>query len=439
MKAFRSLHLFAVLLALALLAATLAWRIPFMLWDHLDFAPLYASWQGGTPLSQTIFWHNHGGHLHAAAYAVLLFTTWLSHGQTWLDCFASWLFLLAYAATILALCRETLPQADARARIGALLIVFLALYPGHLANLQWGWQVAVFLCLFGSVVAIRSLSRETFDWGDNLVSLCGAALAVSSFGIALALVPIALLAIALRNELRPGSRIAFALPWLLGSLVVAYALRSDVVLVASDGTVDLAARATRLYGIGLYALNFLGAGISRFATGAAPWLALLAILSGMPAAVALRRCRQAWPWIGFMLFAVIGAMLTALGRIDEGPTQAFASRYVSFSTMFWIGWIGLLVLALNERKRDAMQWFACGLIALFALGNAVAMTKRAARLAHEARSTAATLCATYPDVDERVLKDMHYAGADAARERLRVVQELGFPPFDTCKSTATTH
>ena len=100
MKACRLLRLFAALLALALLAATLAWRIPFMLWDHLDFAPIYASWQSGAPLSQTIFWHNHGGHLHAAAYAVLLFTTWFSHGQTWLDCFVSWIFLVAYAATI---------------------------------------------------------------------------------------------------------------------------------------------------------------------------------------------------------------------------------------------------------------------------------------------------------------------------------------------------
>lgn len=433
MRAYPLFRLFAALLAIALLAATLAWRIPFMLWDHLDFAPLYATWQSGVSLSQTIFWHSHGGHLHTAAYAVLLVTTWLSHGQTWLDCFASWIFLVAYAATILALCRETLPLVDERARFGVGLIVFLALYPGHLSNLQWGWQVAVFLCLLGTVVAIRSLSREEFDWRDNLISLCGATMAVLSFGIALALVPIALLAIALRGELRLGTRIAFALPWLLGSLVVAYALRSDASLITPHSHVDWAELATRLFEIGYYALNFLGAGIARFATGAAPWLALFAIFSGVPAAIASRSRRSAWPWIGFLLFGMIGAILTALGRIDAGPTQAFASRYVSFSTLFWLGWVGLFVLVLNGRTRHAVQWAVCGVVALFATGNAVAMAKRADRLAHEARITAATVCATYPDVAETVLKDMHYAGAEAARERLQVVHELGFPPFDTCQ------
>ena len=68
---------------------------------------------------------------------------------------------------------------------------------------------------------------------------------------------------------------------------------------------------------------------------------------------------------------------------------------------------GLHVLALTQRKRHAAQWAAFGVIALFAMGNAVAMIKRAERLAHEARTMAVTLCATYPDVDDAVLKDMH--------------------------------
>lgn len=439
MRTWQSFRLLAALLALALLAATLAWRIPFMLWDHLDFAPLYAGWQSGASLSRTIFWHNHGGHLHAAAYGVLLLTTWLSHGQTWLDCFASWVLLVAYAATVLALCRETLPLDDARARAGIGLIAFLALYPGHLANLQWGWQVAVFLCLLGAVVAIRSLSREDFDWRDNAVALCAAAVAALSFGIGLAIVPIALLAIVLRDELRGGTRLALAAPWLLGGLLIAYALRGDAGLVASQVQTGWWASAAQLFGIGTYALNFIGAGIARFAPEAAPWLALFAILSGARAAFASHRRRSAWPWIGLMLFALIGSMLTALGRVAEGPTQAFASRYVSFSTVFWLGWLGVCVPWIHGRRRPAAQWAVFALIAAFALGNAVAMAKRAARLAHEARLTAATLCATYPDVDDAVLKDLHYAGADAARERLRVVHALGFPPFDACRPAALPH
>ena len=426
------LRWFAVALALALLAATLAWHIPFMLWDHLDFAPLYASWRNGMPLSQTIFWRNHGGHLHTAAYAVLFVTTWLSDGQTWLDCLVSWALLCGYALVIVMICRATLRFDDGRTCAAAALILFLALYPGHLANLQWGWQIAVFLCLFGTVVAIRSLTLEHFGWKDNAIALLGAALALLSFGTALALVPIALLAIAMRSELSIVRRVGLGVPWLLGSPIVMYALRSDTGLVTRYVGVDASSLAAGLFQLAHYTLNFLGSGVARFATGAAPWLALLAIVGGGIVIVAARGRREMWPWIALMLFGVFSAVLTAFGRVDEGAAQAFASRYVSFSTVFWIGWIGLIAMATPAAVRKPAAWFAFGLVAVFAVINAAEMSESAERLARDSRVTAATVCATYPNLDRGMLENMHYAGADVARQRLQVVHELGFAPFDDC-------
>ena len=79
---------FAVLAAL-LLAATMAWHLPMMLWDHIDLVPMYEAWRSGA-LGSSAFWQVHdGSHLHVAAYAVLLVTTWASGGQPWLDCLAS--------------------------------------------------------------------------------------------------------------------------------------------------------------------------------------------------------------------------------------------------------------------------------------------------------------------------------------------------------------
>ncbi len=139
-----SLRLFAMGLAAFLLCATLAWHFPLMLWDHLDLVPIYTGWRSGE-LMHTGFLHIHGGHLHTAAYVLLLATTWLSDGQTWLDCFVSWLLLIVYAGILLTLAGKTLPLKERSERVAVALIVLLALYPGHLANLQWGWQVAVFL------------------------------------------------------------------------------------------------------------------------------------------------------------------------------------------------------------------------------------------------------------------------------------------------------
>ena len=199
----------AFALALGLALAVWRWHIPLMLWDHLDLVPIYRAWQDGA-LSQSEFWRFHGGHLHSAAYAVLLVTTAVSGGQPWLDCMVSLALLLAYAAVVLSIARDSLAAAP---RTGWLVVGF-ALYPGHLANLQWGWQVAVFLCLLGVVVAIRALSAGSLTWQRQAVALAGAAVAYASFATAIALIPAALTLIALRGELspRPWSRCSTGWP-----------------------------------------------------------------------------------------------------------------------------------------------------------------------------------------------------------------------------------
>src|SRR5690606_34048374 len=112
-------------LATLLLAATLAWHLPMMLWDHIDLAPMYEAWQDGS-LASSAFWRVHdGSHLHVAAYAVLLATTWASGGQPWLDCLASFAVLAAQAIVLVRIA-----GAAPAGRIGGawlLLLLFIAL------------------------------------------------------------------------------------------------------------------------------------------------------------------------------------------------------------------------------------------------------------------------------------------------------------------------
>lgn len=154
------------ILAAGLLALTLLWHIPMMLWDHLDLVPLYHAWQEGA-LGDSAFWDTHGGHRHAAAYVVLLLTTAVSGGQPWLDCAVSWGLLIGYAMIVLRIASAAVAAGEMRRRWMP-GIAFLALFPGHLANLQWGWQVAVFLCLLGVAVAIACLATTNFSWRHNI-------------------------------------------------------------------------------------------------------------------------------------------------------------------------------------------------------------------------------------------------------------------------------
>ncbi len=408
-----------------------------MLWDHLDLAPIYAGWQDGT-LARTGFLRIHGGHLHTAAYVVLLLTTRLSHGQTWLDCVVSWMLLICYAGIVFAIARRTLPMENLSGRLTATLIVFLLLYPGHLANLQWGWQVAVFLCLFGSAVAIACLTAERLTWAGNLTALAATGIALLSFATGLALVPIALIALTARSELRMRERLSFLIPWLLVCAVAVWAASSTAHVLAhfSAESIALAWAKLKLWTVVLYTLNYLGAGIGRFVPAVAPWLAVVAIVSGLAAICALRRRRSAWPWAAFFLFGVGSAVLTALARFSEGDAQAFAARYVSFSSLFWIGWIALCFLwAEVGRSRIAARVpILFGIIAMLAAANALQMTRESAKLGAETRVLAQTICVAYPQIDESVLSGMYYGGPEAALEHLHILRRFGFAPFDDCNS-----
>jgi hypothetical protein len=409
----RSTFVAFALIALVLLALTLRWHVPMMLWDHLDLVPIYAAWHDGTLAPSTLL-AIHGGHLHTLAYVVLLATTSLSHGQTWLDCAASWLMLVVFAGVVASFARETFGRDRP---LIALLVVFLALYPGHLANLQWGWQVAVFLCIAGVVVAIRLLTLAALTPACVAASIVAGGVALLSFATAGALVPTAIVLIALRDDVSPKMRCLFALPWLaLGALFLF--------------GIDASPGGAHLVDVPRYALNFLGAGIARFATPLAPFFAIAGIVTGAWAYIGVRDRRESLPWLGLCLFAGCAAVLVAIGRAASfGGAHAFVTRYVSFSSLFWIGWIGLTGMRL-AKGATRFATVAIALVAMFAVANATHMINKAREVGEHTADIAAAIRTTYPDVDRAILGEIYFDQPDVALARLRALHDLGFPPFD---------
>ncbi len=417
-----------MLLALGLLVCTLCWRVPMMLWDHLDLLPIYQSWQSGTLLGSDVLSVHDGSHMHTAAYAVLLVTTTLSGGQTWLDCLVSWGLLLVYAGIVMRMARRSIGE---QARPWQwLLLVFLALYPGHLANLQWGWQVAVFLCLVGCAAAIALLSGPGLSWPKNMLAMVAAVLAYFSFATGMALVPVAVILIALRRDFTIPGKVAMTIPWLLLGLL---AVGQYATLPGSSG---LSSNSTVLE-LCHYALNFIGAGALRFATDVAPWLALLGIATAGWAFFMLKPEQRSSPWLGFVLFGVFAALATALGRAGPfGAEHAFVQRYVSFSSVFWLGWLGMM-MTVSDRAISShasgkrRKWLSALMVAVavFLVANALHLMKKAERVAVQARQTAATIAATYPNVDDAVLRDIYFDQAAIARERLDMLKRYSFAPF----------
>ena len=406
-----------------LLAATLQWHLPLMLWDHIDLVPIYDAWRRGD-LAASQFWRIHdGSHFHSAAYAVLLATTWLSRGRPWLDCVAGWAFYALLAWTLWRL----IGNGWRGTRIGRgwwWAMLLLVAHPGHLANLQWGWQVAVFISLLGAAAPIHWLTLERPTWALNLAGVALAVLGVLGFSTTLAVFPVALALIAARGEWSWPRRLLFAWPWLLAlGGMVGWLLAARGQPVAMP---DVAALA-------LYALNYLGGGVLRFAENLAPWWTLLALSSAGPAALRCRGDARARPWLALMAFALGCALLTALGRAGSfGADHAFVTRYASFALLFWIGWLGLLVLAWGDAGTAWRRWVRPLLLAtlFFATANGVHLAKKARTTHQRAAAFATQIRAGWPQLDEALLAQAYGDRAAAARQRLALLRQWGFAPFD---------
>jgi len=408
--------------AIAMLAATLALHIPLMLWDHIDLVPIYEAWQRGD-LSGSEFWRIHdGSHFHSAAYAVLLLTTWLSGGQPWLDCAVSWGFFVAQAWLLLGIAR-TGWQDRHPGREWWLAMLVLIFHPGHLANLQWGWQVAVFISLLGAIAPIRILSGEQPTQALNLLGLALAVAGVLGFTTTLAAFPVAVLLILARVEWSWKRRVAFAMPWLLTAMVLAYWLLSARGQAAPWPGLDRWV---------MYVLNYLGGGVLRFAEDLAPWWAALALLMTAMVTPRLWRRSQSRPWLALMLFAIGCASMTGWGRAGYfGAEHAFVTRYVSFAMLFWIGWLGLIVLGMKEAKPARRRWMLSLLIATlcFAAFNGLHMIKQAMVVRERALEYAAHIRDRYPDPDPGVIERAYQSRADQASQRLGRLRDWGFAPF----------
>jgi hypothetical protein len=122
-------------------------------------------------------------------------------------------------------------------------------------------------------------------------------------------------------------------------------------------------------------------------------------------------------------------VLIAIGRAAPfGEAHALVTRYVSFSSLFWLGWVRLIGMRVaGGAPRIAHSGLA--LVALLATANALHMMKKAYEVGTHASAIETTIRTSYPHVDRAVLGEIYFDEPDVAMARLETLHTLGFPPF----------
>jgi hypothetical protein len=343
----------AIIPPVVLVAFIAAWAVDVPIDDQWELVPLLEKSSAGT-LSAGDLWAQHNEHRLVLPRATMLVLAKLTSWDTRYELAVS--FALA-AATFLALVSLARRTAESPWLPALVSVVLFSLR--QFENWLWGWQIQIFMAILAVVLAFALLARPAGRIRFGAALALGAA-ATFSFASGALVWPLGLLVIASAET--GGARRARALAWsAVGlALVAAYAWGFE----PPSRHPLLGAALRRPLELVTYFLVYLGAPVSpveewhpeALAAGAgvlgcAAFLAAVRLLArGHPE----RRDRLAF-WLALALFAVGNAALCGLARstLPQGALQAFASRYVTISSLLWIALVVLLVAVAAEPRPAA--------------------------------------------------------------------------------------
>lgn len=222
--------------------------------------------------------------------------------------------------------------------VSTLLLMGLAQYE----NLEWGFQLAWFICDLGLVVAVWSLTVPSRGPGAVLTALVAATIASVSSSQGLLVWPAGLIAIVLV----PRRLVSTAIAWIFIGACVTALVRAGV-----HGPDVGHAGLTHPGQLALYTISYLGAPMAVSFGSVWPAVAgglLLAGFAGLAIVTAraplARRVRLA-PWIAIGTYPLLCAAVTATARSGFGVDQALSSRYISIGALAWValaaGWFSV--------------------------------------------------------------------------------------------------
>jgi hypothetical protein len=302
-------------------------------------------------------------------------------------------------------CVALLRRAIAPSRIRTLACVAVAVLAASLAQheaLLWGLEFSLVLPGTLAVLGVFAIPRVSAHLRLRL------ALLVSLLGLLSFAAGVALFAALGFAAWRAGTTRRAALVFVLASIVVIGAWHADLQYASTGARADAQAAANagaaapagleRVWRIPAHFLAALGSGttaavlwpLARKGGGTLePLIDAAAVCAGLlPLAVfgfELFRRRKpeaaheqltAAAWALF-LFGLCNAALIAVGRHDQGISQALSSRYVTLTVLAPVG--AVLLLA-RDGRRWALGLFAAAALANAAAGLAVAHAWREARL-----------------------------------------------------------
>jgi len=380
-------------LFLSIVILTYTVDIPFA--DQWAMLAVLARFYDGTLTFQDL-WVQHNEHRLLVPRTLMLVLARLSGWNTRVEMGASVALAAATLGVLLYQLRAT-GQATGMRWLLLVPVLSLAVFSLNQAESWWGgWNVQIFLSVFGVTAGLVLLSRPAPRWLTLPLAIVCAVIASYSYGPGLLVWPVGMLILALQLRATRLIGAGRLLLWSIATVVTIALFFSNYTWSAQATPLGSVLQAPRPYL--LYSVTYLGAPPTRGAveylfgqiTGDTAAICNLgdsdlcgyvnttAIVTGIVGvglfALALwtlaRRVPLAiWlPYAALGLYALGTGLMTSLGRAGYGNHQALAQRYATTASLFWLALVVLGALCAHVHgPRRSVGALSTGLIVFFSL------------------------------------------------------------------------
>jgi len=327
--------------------------------DQWELVPFLKKIVNHQPLTLSDLASQHNEHRLLFPRLIMLGLASMTHWNTKYEMYFSYFLLVCIFAFLLSqLFRlytqvAIIPHVKFAIISSCLLLSVLTFSVTQHDNLLVGWQLQIYLNILAVLFCLFMFShKEQLTTLDFILAAVAGIIATYSFANGVLIWPIGFLVLLVRRQLNNSSFYP-VLGWVILSIVILYLYLHNYQKPGQHPSL-----LTALYnpkGYVLYVLNYLGTPIVELRlaavippyVGGAVGVVAICLLTYFLFKDYLFFNRVSLFWHGLLLYALLSAAITGIGRTGFGAEQAIVSRYVTISNLFWM-WIivfGVLIIA----------------------------------------------------------------------------------------------
>lgn len=363
----RKIYLYGILLLAPILLSFLIYKyavnVPFF--DQYELIPLFQKIHNGT-LSFSDLWMQHNEHRIIFPSIMQLILAGITQWNIRLE--IAYNFIVACIGYIgLLLMLRTYKFNNKYIHLAILFFISLLFFtPAQWENWLWGWQLEWFLCVTMAIFTYYFISK--YDYVGSIKYLIYAAISsiIAAFSLGSGiLVPIAGLIqlILLKNKLKSKVNIM----WILLTAIITAAYYYNYKI--PNGAPSL----TAVFHKPIEAVTFFLAYIGRPVASegqAAVIIGATFLISYLFLIVFLYKHRKLGKYsslIALSLLALMAGAITTIGRLGFGIASGLSSRYTTFSVLFLISVIFIVMHLINDNVNFLIKKRYCSMASLFLL------------------------------------------------------------------------